>query len=287
MARAVWSGTISFGLVNVPVKAYTAVRDHKVHFHELDAKGGRVRHEKVSAKTGKPVDDLRLGYETSKGHYVRFTPKEIEELRPASTRTIEVTDFVDLAEIDPIFYDRTYWLAPAGDDAKDAYALLRDAMDDAQKVAIGTVVMRRKQYLAAVRPIDGALAMSTMRFADEVVPSSTVDGIPARGGKGRQKERALAGQIIDALASDWDPTQYTDQYKDNVMRVIQGKLKGKDVHLKEEATRRPANVVNLMERLKQSLEQTTRGSKSSKGSRGSKGARGSKRSLSAAAKRAS
>jgi DNA end-binding protein Ku len=268
MARAVWSGTISFGLVNVPVKAYTAVRDHKVHFHELDANGGRVRHEKVSAKTGKPVDDLRLGYETSKGHYVRFTPKEIEELRPASTRTIEVTDFVDLAEIDPIFYDRTYWLAPAGDEAKDAYALLRDAMDDAQKVAIGTVVMRRKQYLAAVRPIDGALAVSTMRFADEVVPSRTIEGIPARGGKGRQKERALAGQIIDALESDWEPERYHDTYTEELRRLIKRRSKGARTEEPEEAPEEEtAQVVDLMEALEASLQRTRQGGSARRGQR--------------------
>ena len=257
MARAVWSGTISFGLVNVPVKAYTAVRDHKVHFHELDANGGRVRHEKVSARTGKPVDDIRLGYETSKGHYVRFTPEEIEQLRPASTRAIDVTDFVDLADIDPIFYDRTYWLAPAGDEAKPAYALPRDAMEEAQKVAIGTVVMRRKQYLAAVRPIEGALALSTMRFADEVVPSSTVDGIPARSGKGRQKERELAGQVIDALASDWEPERYHDTYTEELRTLIKRRSKRGGVDKPAEAPEEPsAQVVDLMEALEASVQRT-------------------------------
>jgi DNA end-binding protein Ku len=261
MPRSIWTGAISFGLVNVPVKAYTAVRDHKVHFHEMDANGGRVRHEKVSAKTGKPVDEIRLGYETSKGHYVRFTPAELEELRPESTRTIDVTDFVDLAEIDPIFYDRTYWLAPAGDEAKSAYALLRDAMDDAQRVAIGTAVMRRKQYLAAIRPIDGALAMSTMRFADEVVPSSTVEGIPARsGGKGRQKERALAGQIIDALASDWEPERYHDTYTEELRTLIKQRSKGAKAEEPEEAPEpESAEVVDLMAALEASVKRARKG----------------------------
>ncbi|HEY7070481.1 MAG TPA: Ku protein [Acidimicrobiales bacterium] len=261
MARAVWSGTISFGLVNVPVKAYTAVRDHKVHFHEMDARGGRVRHEKVSAKTGKPVDEIRLGYETSKGHYVRFTPSELEELRPASTRAVDVTDFVELAEIDPIFYDRTYWLAPANDEAKPAYALLRDTMEDAQRVAIGTVVMRRKQYLAAVRPIEGALALSTMRFADEVVPSSTVEGIPARsGGKGRQKERALAGQIVDALTSEWEPERYHDTYTEELRTLIKQRSKGAKAEEPEEAPEpEGAEVVDLMAALEASVKDARKG----------------------------
>jgi DNA end-binding protein Ku len=256
MVRAVWSGTISFGLVNVPVKAYTAVRDHKVHFRELDPKGGRVRHEKVSAKTGKPVDEIKLGFETSKGHYVRFTPKELDALRPESTRAVDVTDFVDLADIDPIFYDRTYWLAPADESAAPAYALLRDAMEAQQKVAIGTVVVRRKQYLAAIRPIEGALAMSTMRFADEVVPSADINGIPAPSGKGaRRKEMALARQIIDALASEWEPERYHDTYTEELRRLIKRRAKGgKAVEVTEEAPERGAEVVDLMEALEASLK---------------------------------
>jgi DNA end-binding protein Ku len=280
MARAVWSGTISFGLVNVPVKAYTAVRDHKVHFHELDANGGRVRHEKVSAKTGKPVDDLRLGYETSKGHYVRFTPKEIEELRPASTRTIEVTDFVDLAEIDPIFYDRTYWLAPAGDEAKDAYALLRDAMDDAQKVAIGTVVMRRKQYLAAARPIDGALALSTMRFADEVVPSTAIDSIPSRSGKPRKQELDLAAQIVDSLTSDWEPERYHDTYTEELRTLIKQRSKGgkAEASEQEEPEDESGKVVDLMEALEASVRRAREGGGKSRRRTRSRKSRSTRRS---------
>jgi DNA end-binding protein Ku len=263
MARAIWSGTISFGLVNVPVKAFTATRDHNVHFHELDEKGSRVKHVKVSAKTGKPVDDIRLGFETSKGHYVRFTPEEIDELRPESTRSVTITDFVDLNEIDPIFYDRTYWLGPADKDAAPAYALLRDAMEDEERVGIGTVVMRRSQHLAAIRPIDGALAMSTMRFADEVVPSSSIDGIPKRGsGKGSQKERALARQIIDAFASDWDPERYHDTYTEELRALIKKKAKGEEITV-EEPPESTAEVVDLMEALQRSVDEARKHRKGS------------------------
>jgi DNA end-binding protein Ku len=265
MARAIWSGTISFGLVNVPVKAYTAVRDHRVHFHELDAKGNRVRHEKVSAKTGKPVDDIRLGYETSKGHYVRFTPDELEELRPPSTRAIEVSDFVDLGEIDPIFYDRTYWLAPAAEEARPAYGLLRDAMEDQQKVAIGTVVIRRKQYLAAIRPVDGALAMSTMRFADEVVPSSDVEGIPDRRSKSKPREMDLARQIIKSLSTGWKPESYNDTYTEELRGLITKRSRrgGAEPAETEPEPEQQAEVVDLMA----ALEASVKGARGRKGSR--------------------
>src|SRR5688572_12052891 len=183
MARPVWTGSISFGLVNVPVKAYTAVRDHDVHFHQLDKKSGaRIRNKKVSEKSGREVDtkDIQLGFEIRKGRYVTFDKDEVKELKPASTRAVEVTDFVALEDVDPIYYDRTYWLGPADDQAKAPYQLLLWAMEDRERVGIGTVVMRNKQYLTAVRPLDGVLAMSTMRFADEVVPRSEVDGLPTR-----------------------------------------------------------------------------------------------------------
>src|SRR4051794_34641318 len=188
MARAIWSGSISFGLVSVPVKAFSATKDHKVHFHELDSSGNRVQHEKVSSKSGRKVDEIKLGFETSKGKYVTFDRAELDELRPASTRTVDVADFVELDDIDPIYYQRTYWLAPDGDAAGKAYSLLVAAMDKQQKVGIGSVVMRNKQYLAALRPLDGALAMSTMRFADEVVARSKIEGMPGRGTKPQPKE---------------------------------------------------------------------------------------------------
>src|SRR5215218_1202429 len=203
MSRPVWTGTISFGLVNVPVKAFTAVRDHDIHFHQLEKKtGARIRNLKVSDKTGKEVDadDIEMGFEFEKGRYVTFDQDELKELKPSSTRAIEVSDFVALDDIDPIYYERTYWLAPDGDQAKNAYQLLLAAMEERQRVAIGTVVMRNKQYLAAIRPLDGALAMSTMRFADEVVPREDVEGVPTRLAKPEAKALKMATQIIDSLA---------------------------------------------------------------------------------------
>jgi len=160
MARPVWSGTISFGLVNVPVKAYSAVRDHDMHFHQLQKRtGSRIRYQKVAEKSGKEVDpkDIEMGFEVRKGRYVTFDKDELQELRPESTKAVEISDFVPLGEIDPIYYERTYWLAPDGQATAKAYHLLRAAMEERERVAIGTVVMRNKQYLAAIRPLDGAL----------------------------------------------------------------------------------------------------------------------------------
>ena len=256
MARPTWSGTISFGLVNVPVKAYTAVRDHDVHFNQLDKKtGARVRNKKVSEKTGREVraDDIEMGFEVRKGRYVTFDKGELDELKPESTRAIEVTDFVDLEAVDPIYYERTYWLGPADDASKQAYGLLLAAMEAREKVAIGTVVMRNKQYLAAIRPLDGALAMSTMRFADEVVPRSTVDGVPERRTKPDAKALKLATQIVDSLAGEWKPEQYHDTYAEELRARIDRKDKGKAVVVEDEAPSRGGEVLDLMEALEKSV----------------------------------
>ena len=172
MARAIWSGSISFGLVNVPVKVFTALREHSVHFHQVEkGTGSRIRYDKVSERSGQQVasGDIELGYELAKGQLVTVDPAQLGDLRPRTTRAIDISDFVDLADIDPVYYDRTYWLAPDGEPAQRPYTLLLHAMQDRRRVGIGTVVMRNKQYLAAIRPRDSALAMSTMHFADEIV----------------------------------------------------------------------------------------------------------------------
>src|SRR5687767_14002402 len=260
MARPLWTGSISFGLVNVPVKAYTAVRDHDVHFNQLEKKtGARIRNKKVSEKTGREVDadDIELGFEIRKGRYVTFDKSELEDLKPESTKAIEVTDFVDLEAVDPIYYERTYWLGPADDAAKQAYGLLLAAMEDRQRVAIGTVVMRKKQYLAAIRPLDGALAMSTMRFADEVVPQSELD-LPGKGAKPEPKELKLASQIVGSLATDWDPKRYHDTYTEELKDLIEAKAKGKKIVIEEEAPAEAA-VVDLMQALEASLAAARKG----------------------------
>jgi DNA end-binding protein Ku len=261
MARAIWSGSISFGLVNVPVKAYTAVRDHEVRFHQLQKRtGSRIRNKRVSEKTGKEVasDDIELGYEVSKGRYVTFDPDERDELRPRSTRTIDIADFVDLDEIDPIYYERTYWLAPSDDSAGRPYQLLLAAMEGKNRVGIGAVVMRRKQYLAAIRPLDGALAMSTMRFADEVVDKSSIDQVPSRRSKPDKKQLRLAEDIIESLASDWKPKQYHDTYTEELRRLIKRRSQGKEAVV-EEPPAEMAEVVDLMSALEASVNAAKQG----------------------------
>jgi DNA end-binding protein Ku len=258
MARPVWSGSISFGLVNVPVKAFTAVRDHNVHFHQLEKKSGsRIRNRKVAEQSGKEVDsdDIEMGFEIRKGRYVTFDKDELEELRPASTRMIEVTDFVGLDEIDPIYYERTYWLAPDGEAAKQAYQLLLSAMEAKERVAIGTVVIRNTQYLTAVRPLDGVLAMSTMRFADEVVPRSDVDALPSRRSKPEPKALKMANLLVDSLASDWDPERYHDTYTEELRKRITAKGSGKKMPDEETAAPK-AEVLDLMAALERSVEST-------------------------------
>lgn len=261
MARSIWTGSISFGLVNVPVKAYTAVRDHTVHFNQLEKEtGARVHQQLVSEKTGEVVEreDLELGYEISSGRYVTFEREELEDLRPTSTRAVEVGDFVALDDIDPIYYERTYWLGPDGDTAADAYQLLRAAMEERGQAAVGTVVMRNKQYLAAIRPLDGVLAMSTMRFEDEVVPKADIDELPSRTTKPDPKTLKLALQIVDSLASEWDPKRYHDTYSEQLHDIIDRKDKGKETVVSE-APAQTAQVVDLMAALQASVAASKQG----------------------------
>jgi len=257
MARPVWSGSISFGLVSVPVKAYTAARDHTVHFNQLEREtGARVRHQNVSDQTGEEVerDDIVLGYEVSGGRYVTFERDELDDLRPKSTKAIEVQDFVALEDVDPIYYQKTYWLGPDGDAASEPYAFLLAAMEDRGRVAIGSVVMRNKQYLAAVRPLDGALAMSTMRFADEVVDRSTIDEIPKKADKTDAKALKLAVQIVDTLTGDWDPAQYHDTYVEELRTIIDAKADGETIEVDEGEEAGGAQVLDLMDALRASLD---------------------------------
>jgi DNA end-binding protein Ku len=270
MARATWSGSISFGLVNVPVEAYSATHDHTVHFHQLEkGTGARVRYRKVSDKSGDEIeaDDIELGYELSKGRYVTLDRDELDELRPDSTRTIDIGDFVALSEIDPVYYDHTYWLVPEETGA-NAYRLLLAAMEDRQLVGIGTVVMRNKQYLAAIRPLDGALAMSTMRFADEVVARSEVDGLTASRTKPSAKELKLATQVVDSLTTDWKPSRYHDTYTDELHDLLDQKAKGKDVvsEPSDESEDSGAKVLDLMAALQASVDAARKPSRSKGGS---------------------
>jgi DNA end-binding protein Ku len=290
MPRAIWSGSISFGLVNVPVKLYSAVHPQGLSFHQFqEGTNARVRNKRVSEKTGKEVayEDIVKGYEVEKGHYVMVDPDELAEFNPRATRTIDIEDFVALDDIDPIYYDNTYFLAPEDSDgARKAYALLLKAMDDQGKVAIGRLVMRSKQYLAAIRPLDGALAVSTMRFHDEVMSPADIDAIPT----GRSAPRAqpaevkMAAQIIDSMSRDWDPKRYEDTYRVQVLDYLKKKAAGEEIVVEEEPEEQ-SKVVDLMAALEASLEAAKKGgsrrSSSSSSSSAGKSSSASKRSSTA------
>ncbi len=262
MPRAIWSGSISFGLVNVPVKMYSAIHEQDLHFRQFqEGTEARVRNKRVSEKTGKevPYDKIVKGYEVSKGHYVMVDPEELGAFEPRATKTIDIDDFVALEEIDPIYYERTYYLAPDdGEGATRAYALLREAMEDQDKVGIGRVVMRTKQYLAAIRVFEGALALTTMLFHDEVVPVSEMEGIPTRRTKASPEQVKMAAHIIEALTRKWEPKRYEDTYRIRVLEYIERKAQGEDIVVEDQAPEEE-EVVDLMAALEASLEAARKG----------------------------
>ena len=227
MPRAIWSGAISFGLVNVPVKLYSAVSRKTVRFHQLhDETQARIQQKRVDSQTGEEVPFERIvkGYEVSPDRYVVIAPEELEALDPEKTRTIDIVDFVDESEIDPIYYDHPYYLVP-DQGAGKAYRLLLEAMQEAGKVAIAKVVIRSKESLVAIRPADEVLTMSTMLFHDEVVPVDRLDDLPGKekGSKVTKRELDMAEQLIGSLASDFDPEKYRDDYRDRMLDLIERK----------------------------------------------------------------
>ena len=258
MPRPVWSGSISFGLVSVPVKLFSAVKSKDVAFHQIDeASGSRIKYKRVSEKTGRevPFERIAKGYEVDDGEYVVIDPKELEQFVPEATKRIDITDFVDLAEIDPIHYQHTYFLAPDKGGDK-AYGLLFKAMDDEDKIGVGRVVIRNKEYLAAIRPYgQRGLALETMYFPDEVVDIDTIPGVPDRAARVGEKELKMARQLVGSLSSEWDPDRYHDTYREEVLGYIKKKAKGKTVEIEHEEKERPA-VVDLMEALRASVEGT-------------------------------
>jgi DNA end-binding protein Ku len=264
MARSLWTGSVSFGLVNIPVRMFPAVREHDVHFHQVAPDGSRIRYKRVSEKTGREVDydKIQKAYEVSSRKVVTFSHDEIKDLQPASTKTIDIEDFVALDDIDPLYFERTYHLAPNGDAASKAYALLATVMEERQRVGIGSVVMREKQYLCAIRPFGKGLALSTMLFEDEIVPPADVDGVPQRRAKVTPKERQLAAQIIDSLESDWKPGKYHDTYQEQLRDIIRAKGRGATIEIEEPDA--PAPVTDLMEALQASLARKGRAGSTAK-----------------------
>ena len=233
MPRAIWTGSISFGLLNVPVKLYSAVSKQTVRFRELrEEDGSRVRHKRVAEADGKEVsyDDIVKGYEFAPDQYVTLTRDELAELDPKKTRAIEIQDFVDLDEIDPIYFEHPYYLGP-DKGAEKAYALLVAAMEDARKVAIARFVLRNKENLAAIRPMGDVLTMATMRFAEEVTDPKDLRNelFEEKPGKPAKRELEMAMQLIESLSTDFEADKYRDEYREELLDLLEQKASGKEI----------------------------------------------------------
>jgi DNA end-binding protein Ku len=267
MARAIWTGVVSFGLVSVPVGLYSATEDHTVHFHQLQrGTADRIRNRRVNERTGDEVDtsDIVKGYEVGEGEYVIVEPEELDEIAPGRSQAIDITDFVDLEEIEPVYFDRTYYLAPRGKEYTKVYELLRAALAQSNRVGVATFVMRGKQYLTALRAEDKVLVLQTLHWADQVRdPREELPELPSgRAGKGKELDMAL--QLIDSLEGPWDPSRYRDTYQEKVRELVKAKAEGQEVAAAEEA---PAatNVVDLMQALQGSIDQARGGTRKSTG----------------------
>jgi DNA end-binding protein Ku len=256
MARAIWSGSISFGLLNVPVKLYSAVSRRSIGLRELrESDGVRIRHRRVAEGTDEevPYDKIVKAFELSKDQYVPLSKEEMEALAPEKSRAIEVQDFVDLEEIDPIYFDSPYYLGPA-DGAERAYSLLVRAMEASGKVAIARFVFRNKEHLAALRPSSGVLTLTTMRFADEVVPQGDLeDVLPAEAPKVPKRELEMAEQLIDSLSRSFDPGAYRDEYREQLLSLIERKAAGEEVVAAPQEEREPTKAPDLMAALEESI----------------------------------
>jgi len=256
MARAIWSGSISFGLLNVPVKLYSAVARRGISLREIrESDGARIRHRRVAEGTDEevPYEKIVKAYEITKDRYVPLSKEELAALDPKKTRAIEVQDFVDIAEIDPIYFDSPYYLGP-GDGAEKAYSLLARAMEVSGRVAIARFVFRNKEHLAAIRPGDGVLTLTTMRFADEVVPPSELDDVlPAEKPKVGKREVEMAEQLIDSLTRRFDPAAYRDEYREELLAMIERKAAGEEVVAAPVDEGEPTKAPDLMAALEQSI----------------------------------
>jgi len=257
MARAIWSGSISFGLLNVPVKLYSAVARRGIALREIrESDSARIKHRRVAEGTDEevPYDKIIKAFEISKDHYVPLSKDELASLDPEKSRAIEVQDFVEIAEIDPIYFDSPYYLGPA-DGAERAYSLLAQAMEESGKVAIARFVFRSKERLAAIRPGDGVLTLTTMRFADEVVPPSELDDVlPSEQPKVPKREVQMAEQLIDSLTSSFDPGAYRDEYREELLAMIERKAAGEEVVAAPEGEEREATKApDLMAALEESI----------------------------------
>ncbi len=256
MPSAIWTGSISFGLVQVPVRLVSATKNKDVSFNQLEAgTGARIRYKKVSEATGEevPPDRIERGYEVTKGRYVIVEPDEIESLRPKGSHAIEIEEFVDLDEIDPLYFEQPYYLVPDARGVKP-YKLLVEAMADLNKVAIGRIVVRSKERLVAIRTLDGMLCIETMRYADEVVPRDGLLPVEESDGELSDRERTMARQLVESLAVDrFDPEKVSDEYRVQLLDLINRKAEGEEI-VAEPAVEPPARVLDLVAALEASLE---------------------------------
>jgi DNA end-binding protein Ku len=255
MPRPLWTGSLSFGLVNVPVGLFSAARDLDVHFHQLhEPDGARIETRRFCAAEDAevPLEEIGHAYELDSGQQVILTDEELEAVAPERTRTIDIQAFVDLAEIDPIFFDHPYWLVPTGESQGPlrAYRLLVETMGRSDRVALGRFVLRTKEYLVAVRVRDGLLALTTMLFADEIRDVKGIDAGASRKRAKDQLDRAVA--LIDALSVDWDPSAYEDRYRKRLQDIVKRKQKGKTIEAPEQEEQ-PAPASDLMAALQASL----------------------------------
>jgi DNA end-binding protein Ku len=255
MARAIWSGSISFGLLNVPVRMYSAVARRNIALREIrESDSSRIKHRRVAEGTDEevPYDEIIKAYELTPGQYVPLTKEEMEALAPEKTRAIEVQDFVDLEEIDPIYFDSPYYLGPA-DGAEKAYSLLAKAMAASGKVAISHFVLRNKENLAAIRSDGNVLTLTTMRFADEVVPAAELDFLPEKASKPAKREQEMAEQLIESLSTDFDPSAYHDEYREQLLKLIERKAEGKEIVASDVEKPKATKAPDLMAALEESI----------------------------------
>ncbi|MFC8449055.1 Ku protein [Kitasatospora sp. NPDC057223] len=261
MARPIWSGILSFGLVSVPVSLYAATEDHTVHFRQIQrGTSDRVRNLRVNERTGKEVafGDIVKGFETAEGEYVVVEPEELDQISPGRSKTIEISGFVDLDQVEPIFFDKTYYLGPKGKEYAKVYTLLQKALEQSNRAGIALFSMRGKEYLTAVRADRGILTAHTMHFADEVRdPHREIGNLPESGTTVSDRELTMAEQLIDMLAVDWNPDDYKDTFEEKVHELIAAKQAGQEFEAPSAAPR-PSNVIDLMDVLSRSLESAGR-----------------------------
>ncbi|MBK5222281.1 MAG: Ku protein [Acidimicrobiia bacterium] len=262
MPRPIWTGSISFGLVSVPVKLFSAVQQQDVRFHQLErGTGERIRMKRTAEGSGKDVayEDIDKGYEVSKGEYVIVTSEELEAVEPGKSRAIDIEDFVDLDDIDPVYFENTYLLAPADEAAARPYTVLQAAMERSGRAAVARFVMRTKQHLAVIRPADARLILETLYFADEVRLAEDIREFEHLDAVSTASDRELkmADQLLESLVTDWDPTRYEDTYRTRVLELIESKAKGDAIVTEREDE--PAQVIDLMAALEASVKRAKEG----------------------------